>query len=467
MKPSFRRVAVSFTLPIALSAFQTSASTYAPNPVLSSGLVIQAVEVPTPYSRNANYNIASPKPVHGTLHFIDQRSGKVQIVDEADPSGFRTVLDLSVAAPNGFTLKEGQYPMDLAAGPDGKVYISATSTTLPDEEIPQKWLPDSGGYEGSGYQLVYSYDLGSEGELTNPSLLASFEVGVDHNGGALLGLPDGSVLFATGDGVIFGLDGRSAPQNDASHLSKIFRINATSGAVDLLAKGIRNVQRMTFTDSSKTHIAFADIGGVTAEEINIVSLDDLLDTDEVENFGWGRNSDGKAREGTFYVGPGQERQRGQPGAVGFAPLGEEGFIQPYAQYGREELPFAVVSGPVFSEISLSSIAMLFGDLRWGSLFATRSSLDQTDVDVYEVSLLDEFGLPTTLLELADTTRADARFFNFDDGSAGVLLESSGRAFALTEVTSVPGPATGGLLVTCLAGSILSARSRRRGDAARN
>lgn len=41
------------------------------------------------------------------------------------------------------------------------------------------------------------------------------------------------------------------------------------------------------------------------EEVNGVTLDQLLDTDTTTNFGWGRNiEDGKAREGMFYMNPG-------------------------------------------------------------------------------------------------------------------------------------------------------------------
>ncbi len=39
--------------------------------------------------------------------------------------------------------------------------------------------------------------------------------------------------------------------------------------------------------------------------MNGVPLDELLNTDTMTNFGWGRNiEDGKAREGMFYVNPG-------------------------------------------------------------------------------------------------------------------------------------------------------------------
>eukprot|EP00956_Cyclotella_meneghiniana_P034084 scaffold101435_cov54-Cyclotella_meneghiniana.AAC.3 len=54
--------------------------------------------------------------------------------------------------------------------------------------------------------------------------------------------------------------------------------------------------------NGNTRLAFMEIGGVTAEEVNSYDLADLNNTDDgLANFGWGRNTDGFAREGTFYV----------------------------------------------------------------------------------------------------------------------------------------------------------------------
>jgi hypothetical protein len=53
--------------------------------------------------------------------------------------------------------------------------------------------------------------------------------------------------------------------------------------------------------------------------------------------------------------------------------------------------------------------------------------------VYRVALVDNAGRAVTLKALADGTRPDPRFFNFPDGRAGVLLETTGEFYRLTEV----------------------------------
>jgi hypothetical protein len=53
--------------------------------------------------------------------------------------------------------------------------------------------------------------------------------------------------------------------------------------------------------------------------------------------------------------------------------------------------------------------------------------------VFKVGLVDSASQTVTLKGLAGGNRADPRFFNFPDGTAGVLLESTGDFFRLTEV----------------------------------
>ena len=155
------------------------------------------------------------------------------------------------------------------------------------------------------YQTLYEYKVQGN-KLANPRPIVAFEAqaGPTHNGGGMLTLPDGRVLLATGDQLPFGADGRDAAQDNNSHVSKLIIVNPDDGSIEIAAKGVRNVQHLQYIWDG-AGIAFADIGGVTAEEINIVSTSDLLDTTWMENFGWGRNADGFAREGTFYVGPGR------------------------------------------------------------------------------------------------------------------------------------------------------------------
>jgi hypothetical protein len=53
--------------------------------------------------------------------------------------------------------------------------------------------------------------------------------------------------------------------------------------------------------------------------------------------------------------------------------------------------------------------------------------------VVKVGLVDSTLQTLTLTGLAGGNRPDPRFFNFPDGTAGVLLEATGDFFRLTEV----------------------------------
>ncbi len=176
---------------------------------------------------------------------------------------------------------------------------------------------------------------------------------------------------------------------------------------------------------------------MTAEEINFVRLNALLNTTSLENFGWGRHADGRAREGTFYIEPGIALVLGsQPPLDRAAPSPENGFIQPQSQYGRNDPNGGVaVSGPVTSNRSFDRITALFGDLREGTLYASTSSFDATDRPVFRVNMVNENGNPiATLKECTGGNRSDPRFFRFPDGSARMILERNGRIYRLTEIT---------------------------------
>src|SRR6185295_14137832 len=137
-------------------------------------------------------------------------------------------------------------------------------------------------------------------------------------------------------------------------------------------------------------------------------------------------ADGKAREGTFYIGAAGL-------AVGSAPAFEAGFLQPIAQLGREGATLVAVTGPVESAVSFNKIRYLFGDLVSGSVYALTAGPTTDSQTVYRVTLVDNAKRVTTLQALASGGRPDPRFFNFADGTAGVLLEATGDFYRLTEV----------------------------------
>jgi hypothetical protein len=287
-------------------------------------------------------------------------------------------------------------------------------------------------------------------------------------GGGMLVLPDGNLLIARGDNLGGNDYGGPGAQQTDNTVAKLLVIDGTSGAVSVAATGVRNVQTLIYTDASKTAIAFADIGWRAAEEINIIDTAALIDTTTVENFGWGIASDGLAREGTFYVGhDGSGTTEWNATILGEAPLGEEGFIQPYAQLAREGGPFSAyfaISGPVTSDISFGSIGFLFADLATGNLFATLADASGTVLnEVYKVWVQTLTGHLVSMYDYLGNERPDLRFFTFADGSAGAISERLGTIYRITEVSlpAVPLPATGGMLLSALAAGALMRRRARR------
>jgi hypothetical protein len=456
----------------ALQAGAAGAATLAPDPVLSSDLVLRAERIGAVTPRLSRPNLASPVPVRGDLYVVDQGGA----IHRSDGAGGSVPVLEAADAPAGLDLHAREGVLNIAAGPAaGEVVVAFTSHSLPDPALPVRRLPDPlpgaccadlyrAGSDSTGYQVLYRFDSGPGG-LTDPRPFAAFEVQLSpgrgaHRGGGMLGLPDGRVLFATGDNLPFGLDGRGPAQDTAEHVSKLIVVDPLTGASEIVAKGVRNVQRLAWADEARERIAFADIGGVTAEEVNVVALADLLDGTEVENFGWGRNPDGKAREGTFHIGPGQGITGGEPAATGVAPVPEAGFLQPVAQWGRSDPDaFVAISGPVTSALSFDRITSLFGDLPSGDLMATLAPLTGVANPVYSVALEDAAGAPVSLFDLAGG-RPDPRFFTLPDGGAGVLLERTGALYRLTETAPIPLAPTAPLILSALACLALRRRTGR-------
>jgi hypothetical protein len=208
-----------------------------------------------------------------------------------------------------------------------------------------------------------------------------------------------------------------------------------------------------------------DIGGVTAEEVNAVPLADLLDTENVENFGWGiRAGENFAREGSFKVTRGNRfGQFGvDPSCISEQTLEEEaGFILPYMQFGNPlsaggafyGISSATVADASFDEIKVA--ATVFNENIDGTDAARliigvenyddNSALIQPyiatlykEVDGDLVELPDGFtNLVEDELGLDGPERGDPRVFELPDGSAGVLIERTGKFYKLEELERNP------------------------------
>ncbi|RWR06639.1 hypothetical protein D2T32_13555 [Sinirhodobacter populi] len=444
-------------------------ATLGPAAVLDIGLTVSVTQVGTFAAPAGTNNYASPVTIGDHLYIVNQRGGTLSI--HTGDGTMTSVISPSGGIPAGVS-PTGANALVNIAGADGRIYVAYTSSTLPTGFANVEALPEDPKYGTvSTYQLVYSYTQQADGSLTDPQPLAAFEtstVSGGHFGGGMLVLPDGNLLIARGDnlgGNDYGGTGAQAPDNT---VAKLLIVDGTSGEVTVAATGVRNVQQLIYADNSRTTIAFADIGWRAAEEINVIDTAALIDTATVENFGWGIASDGLAREGTFYVGYDGTGTKEQNAAIlGEAPLGEEGFLQPYAQFTREGGTFDsyfASSGPIASDISFSSIGFLFADLGTGNLFATLADASESVLnDVYKVWVQSPTGALVSMYEYLGNRRPDLRFFTFADGSVGAISERFGTIYRIAEVSlpAVPLPATGGMLLSALAAGALMRRRARR------
>jgi hypothetical protein len=388
-----------------------------PDPVKPSDLQVKLElvdRIPT------NTNPTSPAVAGSQLLLIDQAG----YIYRWDGTGSHDLLTPDTA-PADISMAGAEGVLNAAADATGTgVYVMFTTFTVP-SGIPQRPSPRPGA---DAWQVLYQFDFDGM-TLSNPRAITALAVRSDgHTGGGLTVLNDGSLLFATGDNGDAFEDGLAYPQDATNHLSKILRIDPTDGSMQVVALGVRNVQRLAvYSEGDAAHVDFADIGGSLAEEINSILLADLMTDGSTHNFGWGRNAaDGLAREGTFYID-----ESGH--AVGAAPRPEPGFLEPVAEFGREDATLIAVSGPVSSPRSFSRITSLFGDLPGGFVYGLVGSVQMTEQDVFRINLVDANLQPVTLLGLTGGKRPDPRFFNFPDGTAGVLLERTGNFYRLTEL----------------------------------
>lgn len=398
-------------------------------------------------------DLLSPTVIDGRLYVADQAGRIYQQTDGGWAPAFGPE-----AVPAGVRLPETKAILGLSAGAEGRAIVVFSAPTWPEGTQFAKTVPESNRTSAPHALLVYDYALAADGALTDPVPVAAVEARAGgHRGGAVLVEPSGHILLTVGDHLPFDRDGGTAAQDVTRSSGKLLRIDPATGTVDVVARGLRNSQRIIWADDAKTRVVWSEMGAVTAEELNSLSLTALHDLSVVENFGWGVGADGLVREGLFFV----DHQGGRSvTATGAAPTPDPGVEQPFASWGRAEAGFFAITGPVRSPQSFDRIDFLVSDLVNGTLAAVvNPDFDATDNALFQVALVDSAGALTDLRTLANG-RPDPRFFNFADGSAGVLLERIGAIYRLTEIAPaiapVPLPATGWLLVAGL-GAIVARR----------
>lgn len=173
--------------------------------------------------------------------FVVEQAGRVQVVRDG---GVGTFLDLRPMVASGG--ERGLLSMALA-GDRAYVYLTAR--------------------EPPGALQIWEYRVaGDTADAASGRLLLSIPHAdaSNHNGGQLQLGPDGKLWLATGDG---GADPASA-QDPGSLLGKLIRLDPATGAVEVLARGLRNPWRFSF-DRATGQIVIADVGASEIEEVNL------------------------------------------------------------------------------------------------------------------------------------------------------------------------------------------------------
>eukprot|EP00584_Thalassiosira_punctigera_P022733 CAMPEP_0172574500 /NCGR_PEP_ID=MMETSP1067-20121228/136730_1 /TAXON_ID=265564 ORGANISM="Thalassiosira punctigera, Strain Tpunct2005C2" /NCGR_SAMPLE_ID=MMETSP1067 /ASSEMBLY_ACC=CAM_ASM_000444 /LENGTH=908 /DNA_ID=CAMNT_0013367129 /DNA_START=168 /DNA_END=2895 /DNA_ORIENTATION=- len=308
------------------------------------------------------------------------------------------------------------------------------------------------------YKLFYKFAFDGT-SLSSPELFFALkqQVTYGHQGGGMVTIPSGNadagkILFSVGDCLPFGVNGLEGAQSMGTHCAKMLLIDPTSpGIYKIAATGVRNSQQMNIEGDN---LVFMDIGGVVAEEVNVVPLADLLNTSTVENFGWGMRKGAMfGREGTFAVGRGEMLTWGTPPCLSDLSDDQQiGFIKPYIQFGRSPgVPLHGITSSVMSELSFPNIKLAAAEFNTGTMIVTKEDYDVSGpssvnfVKLYKEDsngnlVLLENGFNSLVAEDLslgpnESLRGDARLFKYPDGTAGVFIERTGQFFKLHEAQS--------------------------------
>jgi hypothetical protein len=203
------------------------------------------------------------------LVFIDQAGS----LDAWDGTIMHPLLN-EANLPPGLSPFGPEALLNIAANGNGsRLYVMFTSSTVP-SGIPQHLSPRAGA---DAWQVLYGFDFDGTA-LSNPMAIVALQVRSDgHTGGGLTMAGDNTLMFATGDNGDAGEDGRAFTQDPTNHLGKIVRIDVPTGTIEIVAIGMRNVQRLIVDNNGgDPHLIAVDIGGWIAEEIDAMPLDDLL-----------------------------------------------------------------------------------------------------------------------------------------------------------------------------------------------
>jgi len=409
---------------------------------------------------NKVFDISKDKIPAGLTLDFESQGIKVKSVSQGIDAFSFIVVFSSITLPDGISEAHAKLP-----APGHSAFVCGANDEVADifriGTIPVCSTTGAGTTSFTTYDSFYLYDVARDrGSLSNPTafFVSEAQVGPTHMGGGILTLPSTEILWSTGDCTMFGLDGGYVPQLDSESCGKILKINPhQTGVYSVVAKGVGNSQQMylarqLYYPLHHQVVVFMDIGGVTAVEVNAFPVE-ALNGSEILNFGWGRNEDdGKAREGTFYVGQGKGFVQGQPACEANAPFGEDGFVQPWVQVEYATEDFFAISGFAIPYDSRrpekGGLKLILSESNTGKLFGTTENYVKgvTPAEVFELSIFENTSELAGLKELAslndlvtqelgDTVynHGDARLFTFPDGDVGLLMERTGVLYRIRVV----------------------------------
>lgn len=228
-----------------------------------------------------------------------------------------------------------------------------------------------------------------------------------------LGVPQGKVL-------------RIDPEGDDSGNGR-YGIPASNPFVDqegalgeVFVYGLRNPHRYSWDTGGSGELVLTNIGEKSIESIYLAEPGD--------NYGW------NVREGGFRF------EKDDPGNVYPLPEDDEGFTYPVAAHDRE-IGFAIAGGFVYrgSDVPELTGKYVFGDIVNGRVFYTEMAEMERGGDratIHELALFDEAGAPTTMRDLAGSSRVDFRIGADAEGELYVTSKANGKIWTVASHAAV-------------------------------